>query len=390
MYNKVKELGGQKGLDTLNVLVSHVESTIVLAFSCACTVPVWFQTDFATGDDFEEVESTSSKQHVFAIPVIDFATMGDIPLGQHWLILTYQGCGNIEGSYDLDAGVAGVAGLQLQFSRLAYVEPHWPGDGDSDSRSEFLFWYKRFASGVNVGRVEYLSWHDLAIRVAPAGACGCTTRRVAFDWVSRDHLQCKAETELWWSLVVEGTDVHAVAEDEDIEMDWSTFGAEDAPTLERRAGAPTPHGDMGAYGLMYRADADGEEVTLEGALEEIMAEAMAEDEYAASLLEPVPPCEIDIEAEDEEDDAQLDHEGTGHHMPALFQLPEARPWCSKVFAHELLDVTGYLEYKDISVDESTFKCMFQLPIAVYECSRGGFPILRFMFQVSSKHSFSKM
>jgi hypothetical protein len=53
--------------------------------------------------------------------VIEFATMGDIPQGQHWLILTYQDCGNIEGECDLDLeGGSGVAGLRLQFSRLAY------------------------------------------------------------------------------------------------------------------------------------------------------------------------------------------------------------------------------------------------------------------------------
>ena len=78
------------------------------------------------------------KQHVFAMPVIDFGLMGDIPAGQHWLILTHEDCGNMEGAYDVD-----VTGLQLKFSRLPFVEPDWPGDGEteSDSRKEFVFWH---------------------------------------------------------------------------------------------------------------------------------------------------------------------------------------------------------------------------------------------------------
>jgi hypothetical protein len=106
LTKKVKELGGQKSLDDLGVLV-------------------WFQSSVATPDGsdggFDSDPMDVAKQHFFAIPVIEFATMGDIPQGQHWLILTYQDCGNIEGECDLDLeGGSGVAGLRLQFSRLAY------------------------------------------------------------------------------------------------------------------------------------------------------------------------------------------------------------------------------------------------------------------------------
>ena len=249
------------------------------------------------------------------------------------------------------------------------MEPHWPGDGDSDSRTEFLFWYKRFASGVGFGRLEYSPLHDLVARVAPRGVRSCTCRRVGFRWLARDQLQCEAgspDTRLWWSLSVEGTDVHAgFGEGGDTEMDWTSFGTGSVPevgSVEQRTGHAVgglsghggESGDLGSYGVMFAADEDGEELCLEGALEEILEQAMAEEVQEDEGGEPG-------EDGDSDADATEDLEGMPSlNTPALFQIPAAKPWSADLFACQFPDVDGSVEYKDISADATTFKCMLQL------------------------------
>ena len=124
-----------------------------------------------------------------------------------------------------------------------------------------------------------------------------------------------------------------------------------------------------------------------------------------ALVPPPDAAEGDSEPEDEE---VLDHEvvsANGMVGQALFLLPGAEPWRSELFAAELRDVKGYLEFKDISADTATYQCIVELlsynalwmsdhrsriVALVISPEFPGAEYWQCTYQVNIKHSLSKM